>query len=363
MDEATKQAVLERKDALIQMVIERARRDFPEDIALIGLTGSFQTGDFHEKSDLDLVIVNETPRGWDMAFCFLLGDVGYDIYCTPWEPRIQAQSTLESPMVSHLLDLQILYCAKPEYLERFNAYREKALEALRKPIGRDCLTRAKRWIDEAKRDLASALLEDAPGPVRYATGGVLYNLINALVQMNNTYLKRGIKRYWEDVSAYGHLPENFETLYWGVVRAKTVEDLRASALALLKGVTRLHAQMWDQFVDKPAPTYENLRGTYEELWCNYRNKVLASTASGDASYALHAALGAQNYLDEMAEDRGTPRFDLLKDFEAENLTPFRDAFLRAMEEYLKEYDRVGRKLERFETLEDLSAWYLRNVIP
>ena len=76
MDETIKRAILQRKDALIQMVIERAHRDFPEDIALIGLTGSFQTGDFHENSDLDLIIVNETPRGWDMAFCFLLGGRG-----------------------------------------------------------------------------------------------------------------------------------------------------------------------------------------------------------------------------------------------------------------------------------------------
>ncbi|HML46885.1 MAG TPA: nucleotidyltransferase domain-containing protein, partial [Clostridia bacterium] len=125
----------------------------------------------------------------------------------------------------------------------------------------------------------------------------------------------------------------------------------------------LYARMWDQFADKPAPTYENLRGTYEELWCNYRNKVLASAASGDASYALHTALGAQNFLDEMAEDRGTPCFDLLKDFDAENLAPFRDAFFRAMEEYLKEYDRVGRKVEQFETLEELMARYMGNVIP
>jgi hypothetical protein len=49
------------------MVIERAKRDFPDDIAIIGLTGSFSTGDFHEKSDLDLININNTDRGWGIS--------------------------------------------------------------------------------------------------------------------------------------------------------------------------------------------------------------------------------------------------------------------------------------------------------
>nr|WP_246318128.1 nucleotidyltransferase domain-containing protein [Paenibacillus taichungensis] len=67
------------------MVIERAKRDFLDDIAIIGLTGSFSTGDFHEKSDLDLIIINNTERGWGISDCFILDDVGYDIYCTPFK--------------------------------------------------------------------------------------------------------------------------------------------------------------------------------------------------------------------------------------------------------------------------------------
>ena len=95
MDEKIKNELMKKNKKLIDMVIERAKREFADDIAIIGLTGSFATGDFHEKSDLDLIIVNDTPRGWDMAFCFILGDVGYDIYCTPWETRIDAKTVSE----------------------------------------------------------------------------------------------------------------------------------------------------------------------------------------------------------------------------------------------------------------------------
>ncbi|WP_039789782.1 nucleotidyltransferase domain-containing protein, partial [Paenibacillus riograndensis] len=103
MDEHTKHKLLEKNERLINMVIERVKRDFPEDIAIIALSGSFVTGDFHEKSDLDLIIINNTDRGWEISSCFILEDVGYDLYCTPWNTRIEQQANLESPMVSSLI--------------------------------------------------------------------------------------------------------------------------------------------------------------------------------------------------------------------------------------------------------------------
>ena len=47
MDEIIKKKLLDKNERLINMVIERAKRDFIDDIAIIGLTGSFSTGDFH----------------------------------------------------------------------------------------------------------------------------------------------------------------------------------------------------------------------------------------------------------------------------------------------------------------------------
>ena len=75
MDELKKQELFEKNDKIANMVIERAKRDFLDDIAIIGLSGSFQTDDFHENSDLDLIIINNTPKGWEISDCFILGNV------------------------------------------------------------------------------------------------------------------------------------------------------------------------------------------------------------------------------------------------------------------------------------------------
>ena len=353
MLDSVKEALLAKNQKLIDMVIKRAKRDFPEDIVLIGLTGSFSTGKFNEKSDLDLIIVNETERGWGIAAGFIFDDVGYDIYCTPWEPRILAQSKLESPMAGCLIDLQVLYCAKPEYLEKLNRYRQNALDLLNKPIGRECLDRARKSIDKAKQCYADAMIHDQIGPVRYAVGGVLYETVNALASLNNTYIKRGIKRYLEDILACRHRPDHLEEMYMAVIKAATVDALRKAAFDLLSALVALYEKMRAQFVETPSPTYENLWGTYEELWSNCRNKVMKSTGSNDLSYAFHAALGAQAYLDEMTEMFGTPRFDLMRHFDAGDLGKFRDAFKQAVAEYAALYERVGRKIERYDSFKKL----------
>ncbi|WP_339274013.1 nucleotidyltransferase domain-containing protein [Paenibacillus sp. FSL W8-0426] len=360
MNEIIKKKLLAKNELLINMVIERAKRDFLDDIAIIGLTGSFSTGDFHEKSDLDLIIINHTERGWEISDCFILDDVGYDIYCTPWDSRIQQQSTLERPDVSSLTELQILYYAKPEDLEKLNDFRQKALDALSNPIGEACLHRANKWIDLAKQAYSDTMLGEDIGSVRQASAGVLYNLVNALVNMNNTCIKRGIKRYLEEIRSLRHVPDDLESLYMSIIEAHTIEDIRIASFNMLKSVTKLHRTMCDNFIVKPVPTFDNLRGTYEELWCNYRNKMLNSVITNDASYVFLSAFGAQGYLDEMAVEKGTKKFDLMQYFDASDLPVMKEKFLEVMDEYLVEYDKVGREVERFTTFEQLYAHYMNH---
>jgi hypothetical protein len=164
------------------------------------------------------------------------------------------------------------------------------------------LERAKKWIDSAKQEYANTLLSEDKGAVRYACGTVLYNCLNALTNLNNTYIKRGIKRYMEEVATYQYIPDNFADIYMLVLEAKSIEEMRKASYEMLKSILSLYDRMFVDFVEHPFPTYDNLSGSYEELWCNCRNKVIVSTTAKDKSYAFHSALGAQNYLDEMTEE-------------------------------------------------------------
>ena len=52
----------ERNQKIIDAVVKKANIVCPGALALIGIYGSFMTGDFHEKSDLDLLILINDDR-------------------------------------------------------------------------------------------------------------------------------------------------------------------------------------------------------------------------------------------------------------------------------------------------------------
>lgn len=358
MDDSTKKKLFEKNEKLINMVIERAKRDFPEDIAIIGLSGSFSTGDFHEKSDLDLIIINNTDRGWEISAGFILDDIGYDIYCTPWDTRIEAEANLESPMVSCLTNMKVLYYAKPEYLERLKIYQKKALDELTKPIGIASFARAQKCINNAKQYYSEALLSDEIGAVRYASGKLAFEIINAINCLNNTCFQHGLRRYLDELRPLKYLPKNFEHTYMNIINATSIDKIRSAAFILLKDITLLYDNMDTELIEHPVPNYDNLNGTYEELWCNLRNKVINSTQAKDKSYAFLTAVSAQNYLDEMTADRGTKKFDVMKYFSPDALDTFREKFMQIMDDYLDEYKKVGREVVRYDSFEELYKSYM-----
>lgn len=352
MDDATKKMLIDKNNKLMTMVIERVKRDFLDDIALIGLTGSFATNDFHRKSDLDLCIVSNSNKAWKIWENFIFDDVGYSFICVPWE-NLERKANLERVGVSSLTDLQILYCAKPEYLERFNGLKEKALNLMAKPIDKNSIGRAKKHLDLAKQEYADVMLADELGTVRYASSRVLFNLVNALVSLNNTCIKRGIKRYLEELLTYQYLPDNFLNEYMAVIEAKTISEIKNTSLSLLSGVIRLYDTMCKKFIQKPVPTSDELMGSLEALWGECRNKVIASTDARDKSYAFHAARNAQSAFHDLTENKGTRQLSVMQYFDADNLDLFRNAFLKAMDDYALEYVNVGLQINKYDTFEAL----------
>lgn len=179
-----------------------------------------------------------------------------------------------------------------------------------------------------------------------------------MTHLNNTYFKRGVKRYLEEIATFRYIPDEAERLFMSVIEAKTIEEIRSRSFELLKSILTLYDKMYENFVKQLIPTYGNLYGTYEKLWCNCQNKVIASVVARDKSYAYHVVMGAQNYLDEMTKERGTKKLDIMKYFDADNLEIFRDQFMNIMDEYLEEYHKVGRQVKRYEIFEDLYQHYM-----
>jgi Uncharacterized conserved protein len=65
-----------RNRKIIDAVIRKEQAVCPGAIALIGIYGSFQTGDIHPLSDLDLLILINDDRGWQLGKAFIQEDRG-----------------------------------------------------------------------------------------------------------------------------------------------------------------------------------------------------------------------------------------------------------------------------------------------
>ena len=81
MDENKRLELFQRNNTIIEAVKAKAEKDCPGAVELIAVTGSFASGNYYEKSDLDLLIVINNNTGWNISKCFIHGDTAHDIYC------------------------------------------------------------------------------------------------------------------------------------------------------------------------------------------------------------------------------------------------------------------------------------------
>ena len=77
-----------RNRRIIDAVIEKEKAVCPGALALIGIYGSFQTGDIHPYSDLDLLILINDDRGWQLGTAFIQEDlgIGHVFTAQAWNP-------------------------------------------------------------------------------------------------------------------------------------------------------------------------------------------------------------------------------------------------------------------------------------
>lgn len=359
MKEQLKNELLDRNQKIIDMVIERVKRDFYEDIAVVGLTGSFSRTDFYEKSDLDLIIVNDTDKGWGICSCFILDDIGFDIYCTPWETRLEDQANLKSFAVGSLVDLEIIYSRDEASLKKLQGLQKRAMDQLNKPISEDCLNRAGETLNKAKTHYGDMSITDNLNDVRYASSKLLFDLFNTVVSINNTYIKRGTINYMEELATYTHVPKDFSLLYMSTIEANNVEAIRKSSLRILKLVSSFLDDMKSTYIEKNTPSKDNLKGAYEELWCNCKNKLIRASKIDDPNYAINAAKSAQELLDDLEWCVGTKKYELMTLFDAHNMTPFKDRFIEIMEDFADEYHKAGVEIVTYENLDDLYKAFMK----
>ena len=338
-----------RNRKIIDAVIRKEQAVCPGSVALIGIYGSFQTGDIHPLSDLDLLILINDDRGWQLGKAFIQEDlgVGHDIYCTSWE-SLRQDAEFIHPHISKLMDSLIVYCADEKYRAELESLREQVRKKLAEPFGEEDYRKAEKELKEARCCYADAMAAEELNEVRRSAGGAVYFAENAVALLNKTYFRKGVSRRYEELDAMERKPDNLCEMIENVLAAATVKSLKEQLTLLMKGLTSCFQQVKQQLPREKKPACgDTLSGTYEEMFSNWHGKMAQAAERGDR----HLAFMSLESLNEMLKDIGSEvdigTYDVLSVYDPGDLRKTADGFDRILQQYLSEYEKAGLRPVRY----------------
>lgn len=346
-----------RNQRIIDAIIAKAQRECPDSLALIGICGSFYSGDVHPHSDLDLCVLINDQQGYKLSHCFILGEVAHDIYCTTWQ-QLEQQAEYKDPYVTKLLDLEIVYSHDDATLQRYLALRDKLKAKLDSPLNQADLSAIRAHLDTAMLRYADLCLSDELGEARFAAAEMLYSLEFVIYMLNKRYISRSVRRIPQELSSMQRLPDDFMAQHHALVQAITLDALKQCAFQLLKSVKAFYQQIEEGLHSRPQITTDNLRGSYEEIFSNWKNKLRLASETNDPYLALMTMASCQNFYNYMHNSYAIPAIDLMTGFDSQDLAASERAFNAAMQEYRKLYDASGLKVIYYDSLEEFERGYL-----
>ncbi|MBD5503979.1 MAG: nucleotidyltransferase domain-containing protein [Lachnospiraceae bacterium] len=347
----------QRNQKIIDAVIKKADIVCPGSLALIGIYGSFMTGDYYEKSDLDLLIIINDGRGWQLGCAFIQDDlqVGHDIYCTTWE-HLQNDAGYEHPNISKLMDTKIVYCAEQKYKEKLDTLRQKAKDILAAPFSEEDYTKAEKLLKEAEHCYTSAMVSEHKSDVLAGAGGVIYYVENAIAMLNKQYFHYGVKRAYEELNAMQNRPEKLCDMIDDVISATSASSIKKHLSTLIKETIAVFHNVKETIaVQKKPATGDVLTGTYEEMYSNWRNKMYAAAKTGDTHLAFMSLLSSNAMFSEISSEVDISQYDVWGGYNSQDLHKTAKAYDDILNEYLEEYRKADIQVKHYS---DIDAFVL-----
>lgn len=336
---------------IIDAIIRKAELVCPGALDLIGIYGSVATGDTHARSDLDLLVLINDDDAYQLAEAFILddSDIGYDIYCTTWR-SLERDALCPHARLSKLLDAQIVYATNASATPLFAALQEKTHVLLASPGIR---INAGKVLENAKTIYADCFLCDSLPQLRTSAGGVIHHVCDALMLFHGRYFKLGVKRTFEELADLA-LPFDVQGLVMQVIRAETVDTLRAALTELLRTVQAYMTIPPRQ----AAPSEDNLIGTYEEMYSNWRSKMIEAAENNDLFSSYMSMVSLQRMFCDIARDAAIAVPDVMDAFNPHDPAANAAAFDHILEAYLDEYKKAGMQPARYTDVDAFVAAYL-----
>ncbi|MBR5512524.1 MAG: nucleotidyltransferase domain-containing protein [Ruminococcus sp.] len=335
---------------IINSIISRAEMICPDSLALIGVYGSVATGDIYKKSDLDLLILINDDVGYRLATGFILDDskIGYDLYCTTLD-NLKYDSECHNAHLSKLMESEIVYVKNQQAYDELYCLREKTKSFLSSD---ERFARVRELIEKAMLSFADACLYDNIGKVRINVCDIILSLANAIMIYHGTYFKRGIKRIFDELSQFP-LDSIFLDNMRKISQSKDVNEMRLLAKENILYVKNYTSSI----IEKAPPSKENITGTYEEMYSNWRNKVGEAAERNDVFSSFLNMCLLQHMIADISSEIEIGNYDLMENFEADYISDNTKAFDYFLAEYEKMYQSCGLYVKHYSNIDEFVKDY------
>lgn len=359
MDNFDKKKATEKNNEIIEHIMNEIENKCKDSIDLIGICENAET----ESNDLELVIVVNNEEATRMNKSFIIGDDGFDISTQSWGD-FEEMARYNDPNVANLINLKILYKNGDSAMERYMTLQQKLSENMRNNalVMLSIREQFKNVLNAYREILATKNISVAYRKVADMIRGVEHILYMA----NKSYIKKGIKRIPEEIAQMEILPDGFMNKYLEIVKCTTLEEIRAKAGEFIDCIEKFLDEKRKDYAkkkddeeevkpkeDKEEIRVDDLTGTYEEIYSNWRNKVHYAAQIENVYLSFMAMAYCQEFYDEMFARYDIPEIDLIGNYNPNDLAANAYQFDKALNEWGKLYDKFNKKIEKLSSIEEL----------
>ncbi|NSW90325.1 MAG: hypothetical protein HPY74_06540 [Firmicutes bacterium] len=338
-----------------ELLIEKIKTDYKDDIALVVIMGSYIYGETHSRSDLDMFFVPNTERGYNLGFTFVLDGVGFDYWPISWE-RLEHIANFNEKTTSIITEGKVLYYSSEADIERFNQIKQKALDTRDR---RKFIHKASDKLNEVYKDYWGLLNAHTISDGRIYAIGIIYTVTYALALLNRITVKRGRGKLKQEILNMPLVPEGFSELYDTVFTDSDIDIFKKAYGQLIQNTETLILREKEKICEAVSFT-DALSGFYEEM-INFYNKIYHACETHDAVTALFASAELTNEIEQALKDTGvssTQLPDLVGAFDPNNLEPLVSAAQNHQVKFVELLTTNGVKIRQFISFDELKNYLI-----
>lgn len=335
---------------LLDTILQVIKTNYAADINIMFIYGSCVNGTANDKSDLDMIFIPNTEKGWKLAKTFIYNDCGNDLWGTSWE-KIEQFANYDDMKVSVIADSQLVYYATEDDRQRYEMLKKRAYDIKNGKLTSDLINKAETHLLKAKQYFGELCLDED----LTCAGGVMYEISDVICLLNHTFLHFGTKRMIDEMSAFEKLPEGFITAFKAAANISTIEQAKTSCYNLINMVSDFLKQMKNETIE--AIPFSDLAWLYEEISTHW-NKIYLCCEENNAMTALMAAASLQYELDNVQNRLGICIGDLqfINSFNANKLNEFALSAAKAQRAFIELLNNNEVPIVKFDSLSQLKIF-------